>query len=340
MDEIRAAGKQAGPVWIVADIGGTHARLACWSAEHRLDSRRAARYRNDDFADLPALIDQYRRQFAPEATHAALAVALPVGRGELRMTNRDWRFSVDGLRAALGLARVRLLNDFVAAAAGVHDIDPRQCTPIGPHGEGAGGLDAARATTLVLGPGTGLGAAALVGSASGAFVIATEAGHMGAAPTAPLARAACELARARFGRASWERLLSGAGLALLDTVARGTEAARAPAEVAAQAQAGEAAARRAASAFSHALGEFAGDLCLAFGARRVYLTGGVLHGLGTALDTAALRAGFDDKGRFRARLQAVGCWLVHSDDLALRGLANMLAGAVEVPAADSPDDAR
>jgi glucokinase len=309
--------------WIVADIGGTHARFARWTAAAGLDA--FARYDNDDFADLAALIDRYRRDAAPAARQALLAIALPVGTGEMRMTNRDWTFTAAGLRNALGLVRLHLVNDFVAAAAGIGGLRTDEVERIG-------GAARRRETALVLGPGTGLGAAAIVYIDDSEQIIASEAGHMGAAPTGGDARAACEAARMRFGRVSWERLLSGDGLALFDAVVRGGAPAAA-AEVAARALAGEAAACRAARAFAHALGEFAGDLCLAFAATGgVYLTGGVLRGLGTAFDTAALRTGFEDKGRFGALLRDVPCFRVCPDDLALRGLARVLARDVRVPA--------
>ncbi len=307
--------------WIVADIGGTHARFARWTAAG-LDA--FARYDNDDFADLAALIDRYRRDAAAAVRQALLAFALPVGRGPMRMTNREWTFTADGLRAALGLSRLRIVNDFVAAAAGIGGLAPHECAQIGgsapPHG-----------TTLVLGPGTGLGAAAIALVDGREFVFASEAGHMSAAPAGALAQAACERARERFGRASWERLLCGEGLALIDAVARGADEVRPPAAVAAAALGGEDAARRAASAFSRALGEFAGDLALAFCAGAVHLTGGVLKGLGGAFDAPALRDGFEDKGRFSAALRKVPCFRVDADDLALRGLARLLAGAVSAP---------
>jgi glucokinase len=308
--------------WIVADIGGTHARFARWSP-CGLDA--FARYDNDNFADLAALIDRYRRHTAPAARQALLAFALPVGTGEMRMTNRDWTFSAEGLRAALGLSRLRVVNDFVAAAAGIGGLAPHERTHIG-------GSAQARGATLVLGPGTGLGAAAIARLDGREHVIASEAGHMSAAPAGALAQAAYERARKRFGRVSWERLLCGEGLALFDAAARAADEVRPPAAVAAAAQAGEDAALRAASAFSRALGEFAGDVALAFGATGgVYLTGGVLKGLGESFDTAALRAGFEDKGRFRALLREVPCYRVDADDLALRGLARLLAGAVSAP---------
>lgn len=312
--------------WIVADIGGTHARFARWSPSG-LDA--FARYDNDDFADLAALIDRYRRDAAPAARQALLAFALPVGTGQMRMTNRDWTFTADGLRAALGLSRLRVANDFVAAAAGVGALAPAECAPIGGSAR-AGGV------AVVLGPGTGLGAAAIARLDGREHVIASEAGHMSAAPSGALARAAYDRAHRRFGRVSWERLLSGDGLALIDAAAREADDVRPPAAVAAAAQAGESAALRAASAFSHALGEFAGDVALAFGATGgVYLTGGVLKGLGESFDTAALREGFEDKGRFRALLREVPCYRVDADDLALRGLARILAGAASAPIVES-----
>jgi glucokinase len=311
--------------WIVSDIGGTHARFNCWSAQNGLCDIPAARYRNDDFRDLAALINQYRGDTAPHVAHAMLALALPVGPGEMRMTNRSWAFTAQGLRAEAGLAQLRLVNDFVAAAAGIGALSAAESIQIG-------GLRGSAGPVVVLGPGTGLGTAVIMNDGSEPQVMPSEAGHMGAAPSRDDARTVFELSRLRHGRVSWERLLCGNGLALFDAVARGADEAAEPADVAARAQAGDTAARRAASAFAHSLGEFAGDLCLAFNATGgVYLTGGVLDGLGHAFDADALREGFEDKGRFRTLLRAVPCFRVCADDLALRGLARLLEGKVRAP---------
>jgi glucokinase len=289
----------------------------------------SARYRNDDFADLAALINRYRSESRSEAAQALLALALPVGPGEMRMTNRNWAFTAEGLRAAAGLQCLRLVNDFVAAAAGVGALSSREFTQIG----GQRGERSDEGPRVILGPGTGLGAAAILKEEGGRErVIASEAGHMGVAASGELARAVCERVGARHGRVSWERLLCGDGLALFDAIAHGVDEAATPADVAARALAGDAAALRAARAFAYALGEFAGDLCLALRAiGGVYLVGGVLQGLGQTLDADALRTGFEDKGRLGAMLRAVPCFRVHADDLAARGLARLLAGEVRAP---------
>ena len=315
--------------WIVSDIGGTHARFKRWSAQSGLSDNSPARYRNDDFRDLAALISRYRGESAPHIVQAMLALALPVGPGDMRMTNRNWTFTAQGLRADAGLTRLRLVNDFVAAAAGIGALAASESIQIGGERSSAG-------TVVVLGPGTGLGTAVILNERALPHVMPSEAGHMGAAPSGVDARAVVERSRLRHGRVSWERLLCGDGLALFDAVARGTDETVEPADVAARAQSGDTAARRAASAFAHALGEFAGDLCLAFNATGgVYLTGGVLDGLGRALDADALREGFEDKGRFGGLLGAIPCFRVCADDLALRGLARLLEEKVRAPVYDA-----
>ena len=311
--------------WIVADVGGTHARFTTWAKTVGLSSVRKAKYRNDEFADLPALVQRYRGDIGHVVPQLALAIAAPLGAGTLRMTNRAWDFAPEELRRSLRLDRLCLVNDFVAAAAGIGTLAGTDLDQIG--GSGADGGPA-----LILGPGTGLGAAALMRNGQSTRIVASEAGHMGAAPSQADARAVVERVRLRLGRASWERLLSGGGLASFDAVARGAENNDEPAAVANRALAGDAAARRAAGAFAYALGEFAGDLCLALRATGgVYLVGGVLNGLGAAFDSNALRAGFENKGRMSGLLQTVPCYRVHAEDVALRGLAQMLQGAVQAP---------
>jgi glucokinase len=81
MESARSPQELARDDWIVADIGGTHARFNRWAASCGLVADSAARYRNDDFADLAALIRRYRSDSRTGAARALLALALPVGAG-------------------------------------------------------------------------------------------------------------------------------------------------------------------------------------------------------------------------------------------------------------------
>lgn len=309
----------------MADVGGTHARFTTWTKTAGLSSVHRAKYLNDEFADLPTLIRRYRNDIGQDVPQLLLAIATPLGTGIMRMTNRPWDVAPEQLCRSLQLDRLRLVNDFVAAAAGVGTLAATEREQIGGSGAGDG-------PRLILGPGTGLGAAALIRDGQSTSIFASEAGHMGASPSEADARAAAERVRLQQGRVSWERLLCGDGLATLDAVARDAGNSEEPAAVANRALTGDAAARRAAGAFSYTLGEFAGDLCLALRATGgVYLVGGVLKGLGSAFGQDSFRAGFENKGRMSALLQAVPCYLVHAEDIAMRGLAQMLLGAVRAP---------
>ena len=83
------------------------------------------------FCDLAALINHYRGDAAPHVVQAMLALALPVGPDEMRMTNRNWAFTAQGLRADAGLTQLRLVNDFVAAAAGIGALSASESIQIG-----------------------------------------------------------------------------------------------------------------------------------------------------------------------------------------------------------------
>lgn len=314
-------------------MGGTHGRFARLDAQGALSS--VVRLRNDDFSDLIQAIRQAIDRVAQPVARVALAVASPVSEGTIRLTNRDWTFSAASLGRALGVEQVRIVNDFAAAAAGVVALRAEQTVLVerdsvrtataAPAEDRHHDADTVR---IVLGPGTGLGMAAVLRTPAGWRVLGSEAGHVGCSTTEPDALPVVAEARHRWGRASWERLLCGDGLARLDASLRGGPA-RLPAEVAGAALAAEPTACRAARLFSRLLGEFAGDACLMLGADAVYLTGGVLDGLGAAFDGQAFREGFEDKGRFAQRMQDVPVRRVLAGDLALRGLAEIVGGGVE-----------
>ncbi len=310
--------------WVLADIGGTYARLACWSAPAGRSEQR--RFENADFGGLHEVLAAHGKTLTRPVRRALLALALPVTGDRLTFTNRDWSFDAPQLAARLGLETLVIVNDFVAAAAGA--VAPERTAVSVQQGEPRGAMRA------VLGPGTGLGVAGVLdgGVTERARVIESEAGHMSFAATDDESLRVLHAAQTAWGRVSWERLLCGSGLAWVDATLRGSRAIDPPARVAQRAHAGDAAAMAAARWFSHALGSFAGDVCLALRATGgVYLAGGVLAGLGPAFERAAFRDGFADKGRFRALLEDVPCWRIDAGDLALHGLADIARGRIGAP---------
>ena len=250
---------------------------------------------------------------------AAVAVAGPVSEGRAAMTNRDWTIDAAAIAEALGTERACLLNDFEAQALSLPSLGAQDLSPVG---------DAfrpdARAPKVVLGPGTGFGAAALLPEPGGGWrAVCGEGGHMTLAAANETEAVLLAGIREEFGHVSVERVVSGAGLALLyRTLSGNREPAPEPPEVTARAAAGEPLAVAAIGHFSRFLATAASDLALVFAAKGgVYLSGGILPRLGPCFDRAAYLDRFADKGRFRAFLRSIPSAVVTRPAPALAGLA-------------------
>ena len=157
------------PPTLVADIGGTHVRFGLATAS---GLEKMATFRCADYASLTEAARAYCEQFDGDAPRqAAFAVAAPVRSDRVQMTNHVWSFSIDGVRSDLGLTRLEVLNDFAALALALPQLTAEDLRVVKE------GEPAERAPRAVLGPGTGLGVAALVPSGEGWTSLTTEGGH-------------------------------------------------------------------------------------------------------------------------------------------------------------------
>ncbi len=317
---------------LVGDIGGTNARFALVDlADPALALQASQSLPNAEFASVQHAIEHYLQQVGALPTRAALAVACPVGSDEIRLTNRAWSFSRSELQATLGLDELRMLNDFGALAWAIPML-PREFL-LTLHGDAELPL---RGPISVLGPGTGLGVALLVGShRRGWHAVETEGGHVGFAPIGDEERAINAWLTAQHGRTSTERLLCGKGLSEIDAVLRGVgndviahPNLRDPAEIVAAALDGhDLAARRALARFCAVLGSVAGDCALIHGARSVVIAGGIVPRFVPFLRASAFRERFLAKGRMATLLEAVPIHLITHPHPGLLGAACALRSA-------------
>ncbi|NGM20238.1 ROK family protein [Roseomonas stagni] len=307
---------------LLADIGGTNARFALL-AEDRIGPPvilPVSRFPTPEAAMAAAL-----ERLAPGQMidAAVLAVAGPVSGGTARLTNAPWRFEEAAIAAHFGVRRARLVNDFQALAHALPHLPPTDLVAIG-----AGVADPS-APMLVLGPGTGLGCAALVPTAAGPQVVPTEGGHIGLAPTDAVEDAVVAGLRARCGRAGAEEALSGRGIANLHAVVAALHGAAVPERDAAAVVGAAEECPVAAEAMRHflmLLAGFAGDVALAWGARGgVFLAGGIMPRLAATLDRAAFRARFEDKAPMAGWMAGVPLAIVTHPAPAFPGLAAIAA---------------
>jgi glucokinase len=306
---------------LFGDVGGTHVRLA-WATDNAISTPEtlyAAKFRRLEDAVRHFLGTQQRKPAA-----AAFSIAGIVLDGHASMTNLDWEMSEAGLARALGLTRVRIVNDFTAAALGIPPLKASELTKIG------GGNLRADAPKAVIGPGTGLGVGGLVPDGRGGFIpLSGEGGHVDLAASNARELAVLEFLLRDGKHVSAEHVLSGGGLENLYRILAAIDGEKAPpltaSEIDAAARHGEPRAKETVTLFTGWLGAVAGDLALTLGAHGgVYLAGGILPRWGALFDAKLFRARFEDKGRMKDFLAPIPVFLILADDLALRGLAALM----------------
>ncbi len=310
---------------LVGDVGGTNARLALIDGEGRV--RNLQIYPAADYATLSEVITDYldRTVGRKRPPRAVIAVAGPVLDGEIEFTNLDWQVSEGELLAQFEFEAVRLINDFAAQALACPLLSGDSLRPLGASRRG--GSDC---PMLVLGAGTGFGVAGLARSERGDMAVSTEGGHAAFAPSDDVEVEVWSRFRARHGRVSIERILSGRGLfelygvlASLNQVEPVLADEKAVYEAANK---GDALANETLDRFCGILGSVAGDLALSFGARGgVFVSGGIAPRMADRLASGSFRARFEDKGRLTPYLQQIPTSLVLHPYPALIGAARELA---------------
>lgn len=309
---------------LAGDVGGTKTRLALIEAE----SERFARvetYASREYPDLAAMVRAFAGADLARVTRASFCVAGPVVDGAAALVNLDW--TVDGARLArdLALETVLLMNDLEAMAYGVPSLPASALAPLNA---GAGPRPG---NAAVIAAGTGLGEAYLVRSGACQVALATEGGHADFAPRTDEEIALLRFLIGRYGRVSYERILSGPGLLNVYDFLRETGGGRAadapalgePAAVSRAAlESGEPVAREALRLFASVYGAEAGNMALrGMSLGGVYVAGGVAPRVAPALLGGTFVTAYGDKGRLSPLVRSIPVYLVRDADLALRGAA-------------------
>ena len=307
---------------LVADVGGTNSRFGLVRAGELapLDIQLVD---NDQFAGLHQAIAHYIKTTGHVPQRAVLAIAGPIKDGTVHLTNRrGWSFKPEELAKKTGLSRVGVVNDFAALAEALPYLD--ELKPIGP------GRPRPDATKVVLGPGTGLGVAALVHREGTWIVVPSEAGHVEFADMTEREAAIYAVLRGDFGRVSAELVISGEGLERLDAAIAVLDGHptghREGADISEAARKGEVRGKEVMDLFFAALARFAGDMALAFVARGgVYIGGGVLPKTFDLLDIPRFRKNFSAKKPHEALVSEIATVLITAKTPALTGCAAIAA---------------
>ena len=307
---------------LVGDIGGTNSRFGLVQQGSMAIEHMEA-LRNDNFTSLEAAIQQYLRNRNVNALFsAAIAVAAPVDREHIALTNRDWSFTSESLRQAAKARHLRLLNDYEALALSLPHLRGDDLVQIG------GQEPTVPKLKIVLGPGTGLGMAALAPLPNGGWLaLPGELGHV-TLPT--VTREEFEL-RERMVKPgivfTAEDAVSGGGHYLLYKTIDPKGTLENPEAVIQAALVGrDIAAVRTLEHFIAWLARLSGDAAMALQARGgVYLAGGIAPSIIDKLKSGNFRSVFEEKGKLADVMRPIPVYVIVDRFPAFKGCAASLA---------------
>jgi glucokinase len=313
----------------VADVGGTHARFAMAQVEggRVVSLGEPETLKTGEFASFQTAWEEFgRRAGITLPKELAIAFAGPVGGEMLKLTNNPWVIRPALIKERLGVDHYTIVNDFGAVAYAVatlgddsfqHICGPERALP----DEGV---------ISIVGPGTGLGVAALLRKPDHYEVIETEGGHVDFAPLDSLEDKIVTQLRRHFRRISVERIASGQGLwnvyeALGAIEGRDLTFHDEKALWAAALEGTDSLANAALDRVCLTLGAVAGDMALAQGASAVVIAGGVGLRLADYLPRSGFRDRFIAKGRFERRMDEMPVKLITHPQPGLYGAAAAFA---------------
>jgi glucokinase len=314
-----AASVLQGAPFLAMDVGGTNARLAIVQRKPDgtigiLDQQQYAGAGFDSLNDIAA---DFLSTRGP-VDDIAIGCTGVLRDDKVMSNNLPWPVSLAELRS-LGIARVAVVNDFVAVAHAVQCMSPDNSVLL------SGPTVAMPGPTLVVGPGTGLGAAYRIPTGNRTAVLPSEAGQIALAPGNPRELAVLAKMMENRSHVSAEQITSGPGLlklyrtlCALDGVPARQET---PAAVTDAARAGETQALEAVLMFCDVLGSQLGDLALVGSATSVYIAGGIVSKMRDFMDRSRFHARFINKGVMRAALDQVPVWLIDYPHTGLVGAA-------------------
>lgn len=304
---------------LIADIGGTNVRLALSQSDGQFTDIKT--YKTAGYSSLAEVIKSYfdENELSDKTINACLAIACPVDKDIIEMTNLPWVFSQSALKADLKLNQLTLINDYTAIAHAIPFLGDHQKVKIGQ-----GEADLTK-PIAICGPGTGLGVASLIPLNNQWHSVPGEGGHADFAPINEQEIAILKSLMKEYEHVSYEQLLSGKGIEQIYTaLAQAFEApiTTLPAkEITSNAVDGTCAiCQKSLAQFCQTLGSYAGNLALTVGSLGgVYIAGGIAPRFVEFIQKSEFRDRFESKGRLSGFNQKIPTYIITESQPGLLG---------------------
>ncbi len=195
---------------LAADIGGTKTRLGLYQSQAgTVSTLKQDTFCNAQFDSFEEIIREFLAGLSARPSLACLGLAGPVLGRRVQLTNLNWVIDADVLESQFGLCRVELINDLVATAMGVVELQQRDLLVLNK-----GQVDP-QGVVAVIAPGTGLGQAFLLHH-NGAYIpVASEGGHCSFAPENDLQLELWQFLAESGDQVSVEQVCSGRAIPVL-----------------------------------------------------------------------------------------------------------------------------
>ena len=316
---------------LAGDIGGTKTNLGLYSVHgDKLRSESQHTFSSKTYSGLVPVLQDFLAGTQHTIDSACFGIAGPVVDGKVKTPNLPWVVDTAESRRALKLDSVTLLNDLEAGAYGILTLEDDEFYTLNE------GTMRKSGNKALIAAGTGLGQAILYNDGRHFHPLASEGGHADFAPRNELEIELLRHLIGRFGHVSYERVVSGPGLANIYRFfkeVRGLEeppwlterlSADDPSAVISKAALANQApiCIEALNLFVSVYGAEAGNLALrAKAVRGLYVGGGIAPKILAKLKDGTFMRAFVDKGRYTDLMATIPVRVVLNEQAALRGAA-------------------
>jgi glucokinase len=316
---------------LAGDIGGTHTRIALFELnQNRLQKLLDRVYPSRDYKSLDEIVSLFISNENVQVSAACFGIAGPVMHGQVSTPNLAWVVDTLQLIKLLQVQAVWLINDLQAHASGIHDLEAADFIHLNTAAVGEG-------NAALIAAGTGLGEAGLYWDGIRHHPFACEGGHCDFAPRNDLEMELWRYLNKKFGRVSYERILSGPGLNNVYQFLRDSGTEQEPDWLKEEIQQsadptviishvgmnGKAAiCEHSLDIFVSVYGAEAGNLALKMLATGgVFLSGGIAGRILPRLQGPAFFHSFVSKGRMQPLLEKIAVKVVNNDQVGVIGAA-------------------